>query len=244
MDLKHENQIITQICANLDCNLAGIEQDFSNFHFRKDSKSYRKQCKICCNKQSNNFYKKNRNDLLIKAKEYVIKNKEIVRARRKIFTNANKLNKKEYDKIYYQKNKNKIVKATTQYKNNKRKEDLCIRLKGNVSHLIRQSLKAKNYSKNKKSVLKYLPYSIQELKTHIESQFESWMTWDNYGKYFIDTWNDNDQSTWTWQIDHIIPHSTFEYTSMEDNTFLKCWSLDNLRPLSAKQNLLDGNRRS
>jgi len=30
---------------------------------------------------------------------------------------------------------------------------------------------------------------------------------------------------------------------MEDENFKKCWSLDNLRPLSAKINILDGNKR-
>ncbi len=29
----------------------------------------------------------------------------------------------------------------------------------------------------------------------------------------------------------------------EDNFYLQCWDLTNLRPLSAKQNLIDGNRR-
>ena len=46
------------------------------------------------------------------------------------------------------------------------------------------------------------------------------------------TWNDNDQSTWTWNIDHIIPQSTLPYTSMDDEIFKKCWALENLRPLS------------
>jgi hypothetical protein len=31
---------------------------------------------------------------------------------------------------------------------------------------------------------------------------------------------------------------------MVDEEFKKCWALSNLRPLSAKQNILDGNRRN
>jgi len=30
---------------------------------------------------------------------------------------------------------------------------------------------------------------------------------------------------------------------MEDENFKKCWALENLRPLSAKQNIIEGNRR-
>lgn len=54
------------------------------------------------------------------------------------------------------------------------------------------------------------------------------------------TWKDDDITTWTWQIDHIVPQSDLPYTSMEDDNFKKTWTLDNLRPFPAKQNWLDG----
>lgn len=47
-------------------------------------------------------------------------------------------------------------------------------------------------------------------------------------------------NTWTWQIDHIIPHSKFIYKNMECSAFLQCWSLNNLRPYNAKFNIIDG----
>ena len=69
------------------------------------------------------------------------------------------------------------------------------------------------------------------------------MTWDNHGNYNKQLWNDNDQLTWTWQLDHIIPQSDLLYISMSEDNFKKCWALSNLRPYSAKQNLLDSNRK-
>jgi hypothetical protein len=81
---------------------------------------------------------------------------------------------------------------------------------------------------------------MQELKEHLEKQFEPWMNWNNYGIYKKSQWNNDNMTTWTWQIDHIIPHSDLSYISMEDENFQRVWSLDNLRPLSAKQNNLDG----
>jgi hypothetical protein len=82
---------------------------------------------------------------------------------------------------------------------------------------------------------------MQELREYLEQRFEPWMTWNNYGTYKgEDIWKDNDITTWTWQIDHIIPQSDLPYSSMEDDNFKKCWALENLRPLSAKQNWLDG----
>jgi hypothetical protein len=98
------------------------------------------------------------------------------------------------------------------------------------------------YLKSGLSILKHLPYSMEELKNHLENQFESWMTWDNWGKYRPNHWDDNNSSTWTWQLDHIIPQRYFNYESMKDDSFIKCYGLSNLRPYSAKQNILKGSK--
>lgn len=96
------------------------------------------------------------------------------------------------------------------------------KLKKNVSCMIYQKLK---HNKGGKSILHFLPFTIPELKLHLEKQFESWMSWQNYGQ---------------WHIDHIIPQSFFNYTSFSDPKFKECWSLSNLRPLSAKENIKKG----
>lgn len=101
-------------------------------------------------------------------------------------------------------------------------------------------LKKQSSSKNMNSIIQHLPYSLQELKQHIENLFEPWMTWSNHGKYNAKSWDDKDYTTWTWQLDHIVPHSTFQYNSMTCQKFKDCWAISNLRPLSAKQNILDG----
>ena len=123
-----------------------------------------------------------------------------------------------------------------------RKNDTLFKFRMLLSSSIRRQLKNNNGSKNNVSILKFLPYSIEELKRHLERLFESWMTWDNHGNYNKKTWNDNDTSTWTWQIDHIIPQYKLLYASMTDENFQKCWALENLRPLSAKINIIKGYR--
>lgn len=112
-----------------------------------------------------------------------------------------------------------------------------------ISIHIGKALK-RNGSSKEGSILKYLPYTIKELKEHIEKQFEPWMNWENHGKYVASKWDDDISDTWKWQLDHIIPHSDLPYKSMTDENFKKCWSLNNLRPLSAKKNVLDGANRS
>lgn len=65
-------------------------------------------------------------------------------------------------------------------------------------------------------------YTPEELKAHIERQFTGGMSWDNYGE---------------WHVDHIRPLSGFDFTSMECEAFKEAWSLANLQPLWAIENL-------
>ena len=71
--------------------------------------------------------------------------------------------------------------------------------------------------------VKDLGCSIEELKTHLESQFQPRMTWDNYGK---------------WHIDHIKPLSNFNLENKEE--FKEACNYKNLQPLWAKDNLIKG----
>lgn len=112
---------------------------------------------------------------------------------------------------------------------NKRKTDPSFRIKENISRRMRHVLNVNSGSKNNKSISQFLNYNKNKLKNHLESQFDAWMNSENYGIYNKETWNDNEQKTWTWQIDHIIPQCLLKY-----------WALENLRPLSSKQNFLLG----
>lgn len=134
-------------------------------------------------------------------------------------------------------------KQETEYVKNKLHQDPIYKLRSYASRDIRKAIKKNGSSKNGLSITKYLPYAIEELKQHLESQFEDWMTWDNWGVYQASKWDDNDLSTWKWQLDHIEPQSKFSYTSMDCDEFRKCWALSNLRPYSAKQNNQDRDRK-
>jgi hypothetical protein len=146
--------------------------------------------------------------------------------------------------FWYQNNRNKVRFDNNERNKKRSKTDPSFKLRNNISSSIAGFLKKNDSSKNGQSCLNYLPYSFDELKQHLESQFEPWMTWENQGKYSVKIWNDNDPTTWTWQLDHIIPHSTFNYFSMDCQEFRDCWELSNLRPLSAKQNVIDGTKRT
>jgi hypothetical protein len=188
-----------------------------------------KSCKKCDNvrkkKDGQNYKKKNRKKLAGDQKIYHDNHKEQDAATKKIWYKDNKEDVKVRVKINIRK---------------RRRSDPIFKLRYLVSASIWGALNGNNSSKNGESCWKYLPYTVEELRENIEGKFEPWMTWENQGKYELSKWNDDDPTTWVWNLDHIIPHSTFNYTSMSDQAFQDCWALSNLRPLSAKINQLDG----
>lgn len=241
-----------KICAR--CKEEKDEVCFSASEFKKNSgrcklcvsdynKEYQKQNKSVIKIQRKAYYDDNKEILLGKHQEYYKKNKKELCKQKKVYYKENKQEILLNNQKYYENNKVNILKYHNEYYKYKHKDDLSYRLRKLFSSVIFQALKNNNTSKNNESCMKYLPYSIAELKIHLENKFETWMTWENWGKYNKNTWSDNDQSTWTWQIDHIMPQSDLLYTSMEDDNFKRCWALENLRPYSAKLNLIDGNRR-
>lgn len=210
------------------CRVCKEEKIETDFPFRDKKINIRRyECKSCTSKYNakyrdenkdsiiqrrKNFYKTNRNHILTKVKSYSQNNRKIIRV-----------------------TKNAYVKKRV-------KNDPIFALRQKVSQLVRIALRRFGGNKGGNSILDFLPYSIRELKEHLEKQFEPWMNWTNQGVYKISEWNDNDPTTWKWQLDHIIPQSKLPYTSMKDNNYEKCWALKNLRPYSAKLNVIDNKR--
>jgi hypothetical protein len=122
-------------------------------------------------------------------------------------------------------NRPKINKARAIYRANRREqrkpEDL-------VDHNIRELIR-KQITKGKKCgrTFDLLGYTREDLMKHLEKGFDGGMSWGNYGK---------------WHIDHIIPKSAFNITSYEDIDFKRCWSLQNLQPLWAEDNMKKYNK--
>ena len=207
--------------------------------FVEKSKVYRDK-----NKEHKQEYDKNyRATHQEEYKEYCVENAEEIAKARHDYYVEHKEERKAHNQEWYADNKDRKHAINAKYVMQRLQEDMSFRLRHNVSRTINKYLKLSNSSKNGNSILDFLPYTMQGLKTHLEKQFEPWMSWDNYGSYCADKWNDNDSTTWAWQIDHVIPQSKLLYASMADDNFKKCWALENLRPLSAKQNLLDGVRK-
>ncbi len=145
-------------------------------------------------------------------------------------------NAKEYSQQYREKirkeNKGKAPvrkKRRTKEEMNKRlrerwEEDSQFRISKNISRGIRNILGG---SKNCVGWERVVGYTIKDLKKHLEKQFKSGMTWDNYGRG-------------GWHIDHKVPKSAFNFTKPEHADFKRCWALKNLQPLWEKENMRKG----
>jgi len=96
------------------------------------------------------------------------------------------------------------------------------RLRNSISESIRKSLKD---GKEGKALKALLPYSMGQLKNHLEKQFKDGMTWSNYGQ---------------WHVDHRIPISAFNFETTNDLDFQRCWDLKNLQPMWAMDNFKKG----
>lgn len=126
---------------------------------------------------------------------------------------------KEYQREYGKKNR----KALNSKYLNKLKTDPAAKLKHTLRSRFNKLIKG--YHK-KNSVLNYLGCDVDYLKRWISEKFRDGMSWDNHGSM--------------WHIDHIIPCSSFDFSSEED--LKKCWHYTNLQPLYAIENLKKGNR--
>jgi hypothetical protein len=229
------------------CSKCGDKKSIDEF--RKG----RRVCKNCMRLYANQYRNDNKDEINRKAKIWRDDNKDKIQEYTKRYDITHKEYKANYNKKWRENNKDYFKEYQKDYNQAHKKErnnrnaarrltDIAFRIRQYISNSINVKLNKEGTTKNGKGILEYLPYSINELKQHLESQFESWMSWNNHGVYMVDTWDDNDQSTWTWQIDHIISHSKFHYTTMDCDEFRECWSLSNLRPYPSKQNLLDGKR--
>jgi len=100
-----------------------------------------------------------------------------------------------------------------------RRQEMKKRKRDGVSELIRGAIRRGHKSR---TIELRLGYSIAEFKQHIEKQFTRGMSWQRFKAGDI-------------HIDHIIPQATFDLT--DDEQWRKCWSLSNLQPLWAEDNI-------
>ncbi len=164
------------------------------------------------------YYQDNKEAIASKSKEYRSVNREDILAKKREYYEANKKKIAEGGRKYYQENKEK----RNEYARDRRKIDPGYRLATRLRNRVNSAIKS---SQKSGSAVNDLGCTIDELKHHLESQFQEGMYWGNWAHA-------------GWHIDHIKPLRNFDLTDREQ--FLEACHYTNMQPLWALENYRKG----
>lgn len=186
------------------------------------------------------YNKKWRENNKAERKKYRENNKDKMRAYKKKYRENNRKEIRAYQKKYQENNKDKLQAKKNIYnktyhkrpdvkeKANKRFKE---RLRTDINFRLANSLRCRlsnalNRNTKSASTLALLGCSVEQLKRHLEKQFQPGMTWEKKGTVF--------------HIDHMIPCSLFDLSDAEQQR--RCFHFTNLQPLFASENLTKGEK--
>ena len=195
-------KISEQVCSK--CKINKTREDF--YKDNRTNSGLRYDCKDCCK---------------IESKEYIDNNKELVSKRNSESYLKNLDYNLERTKRYRDENKEKISEYNKNYKKKRFENDENFRFTTTIRKNINSYLKG---NKNKKTE-EILGCSFLEFRKYIESKFENWMKWENYGKY-------NGEFSFGWDLDHIVPLSS----ANDIERLIELNHYNNFQPLCSKTN--------
>lgn len=207
-------------------------QDYQSLEDRKRElnreacRRYRERNREKYRKLKLDYYHANREKRRAQAAEYYQRSKDIKNAERR----ERRARDPEYAEAFRKRNRKHRAanlakerkRAAAKYRNGSPQ----YKLKHNSLASMRRSIRGKGGKRWHEAV----GYTADDLKQHLERQFAKGMTWENYGTH--------------WHVDHIVPVSSFDCSSVDDPAFKACWALSNLRPLWVKDNLSKNNKRT
>ena len=221
------------------CTKCGIKKSLKEFPLKKHcGNEYRSKCRACHKQSGAKWYTENKEKVKKSSLEWYAKNGERAKKNRQKWQTNNKKKAKEIQQKWQAKNrewvnqrdrnwhlenkeKSKLIKQRKKenaYKTSKQKINKC------MSVAIGKSLKGNKGGRHWESLI---GYTLSDLKCHLEKNFLPNMSWDNYGQ---------------WHVDHKIPISAFNFEKPEHIDFKKCWTLKNLQPMWAKDNISKSNK--
>jgi hypothetical protein len=207
--IPYDRRLSTEALIFMDtntklCSKCNEEFPLSIEFFQKHSKTksgFGSYCKSCQKKYRREYFEQNREKSRQQVKNHYHNNID---------------QKRQWYRDWYKKNQKKVQAGQTILRRNKRRNNLQYRLACNLRNRLNKALK--NITKSE-STKKLLGCTMEELKTHLQNQFSTGMSWDNYGK---------------WHIDHIRPCASFDLSDPEQVN--QCFHYSNLQPLWAIDN--------
>jgi hypothetical protein len=170
------------------------------------------------------YYKKNKSLVLQRTDAWRRKNQAKVNKNQAERRAANREQISEQRTRYRERTYARIREVARNYENGEMRSNPNYRLAKLLRNRIGSKLRECKAKKDFKT-LEIIGCSISELKTHLEKQFDSEMSWENHGMF-------------GWHIDHIKPCAVFDLTDPEQQA--ECFHYSNLQPLWAKDNWSKG----
>ena len=169
----------------------------------------------------------------IYSKKYRQENKEIISEKQRLFGIKNAVAIAKQKRGYYLRNKERVLKRSMAYAKRISQSDTTQGIQFRILRACRTRVWGILTVKGRKSAktLELLGCTKEFLKKHLESQFEPWMNWENYGKR---------STIKTWDIDHIIPCAKFDLQCPVQQH--ACFHYSNLQPLEHFENIKKRNK--
>ena len=184
--------------------------------YERYQKQYQKQWHFDHPEYSKQYYQNNSDKIKSRSKQWFQNNIEY--SKQYYQNNSDKI--KSRSKQYQQDNKESILRYIKKYQNNRNKTDLKYNLIKRMGTRIYQSLKG---NKNGRRWEVLVGYTVNDLIKRLKKTMPESYIWQDYLDAKL-------------HIDHIIPISVFNFTKPEHIDFKRCWALNNLQLLPAKEN--------
>ena len=192
------------------CVKCGEIRPLTAFNFRKDSQTYRRDCKVCRKARRREQYENNKERVAAQAKEWRLANSEQFKKRQAQYYQENKEAFRKRTNKWRSENKEKLAKWARE-----RRKRPYYKLREAYRSLLRRTIDGKKSE---------VGYTREEIRDHMEKLFSEGMSWDNYGE---------------WHIDHIKPVKAFWDEGVTDPKVVNAlenlqplWAKDNLRKSS------------
>lgn len=192
-----------------------------DFYLNNKSKTgFRPWCKECSKKYSHQWRTKKSQKCKETKLQWRLENKEKINKNSKKYREQHKERIGRYCRKWRERNKNQCNQYSLRHRSTE---------KGKLNSRIRSAIRSSiaRGTKNKRPWETLVGFTVDQLKHHLEKQFRDGMSWEKFFNGEI-------------QIDHKLPISKFNFTSPDHIDFKKCWSLKNLQPMWAKENLSKG----
>lgn len=200
--------ILKRCCTCKECKPTA---DFPKSRSEKDG--LKKRCKECNNRENRKYRQRNPEAAAASSRKWALRNPDRVREKMERWQARNPGRMSALISAWRLKNSERHAENGRRYTSQAH-----VRLHRTIRERLRQMI----LGARSKKTFSLLGYTKEDLILHLERQFQSGMTWENFGE---------------WHVDHIIPLSAFRIESEDDPAIQQAWCLSNLRPLWAADNL-------